>query len=51
MRIKKALEGVEGVERAEPDHKKSIAKVTLKDDVSLDKLAEVISDTGYKLKK
>ena len=51
MRVKKALESVQGVESAEPDHKKGIAKVTLKEEVSLEKFAEVISETGYKLKK
>ena len=51
MRVKKALESVHGVESAEPDHKKGIAKVTLKEDVSLEKLSDVVAEVGYKVKK
>lgn len=51
MRVKKALESVHGVESAEPDHKKGIAKVTLKEEVSLEKLSDVVADAGYKVKK
>jgi Cu2+-exporting ATPase len=51
MRIKKALESVPGVESAEPDHKKGIAKVTLKEDVSLENLSDVVKEVGYKVKK
>ena len=51
MRVKKALDSVQGVESAKPDHKKGIAKVTLKEDISLEKLSDVVAEVGYKVKK
>jgi Cu2+-exporting ATPase len=37
MRVKKALEAVEGVESAKADHKEGIATVTLKPGADVDK--------------
>jgi len=53
MRIKKALESIDGIEGAEVDFKKGTAKISVQDEskVNLEKIAEVIEDTGYELVK
>ena len=46
-RVKKILEGTEGVEAAEVSHEKGTAIVTLSTDVSNDTLKAVIEADGY----
>ena len=46
MRVKKALESVEGVQSAKADHKKGVAKVQADDSVSKDQLVKAVNDTG-----
>ena len=47
MRVKKALEAVEGVQSAKADHKAGKATVTLKPGATVDKkrLVEAVNDT------
>ena len=51
MRVKKALESIDGIEGADVDFKKGKANITVQDEskVNLSKIAEVIEDTGYEL--
>ena len=53
MRVKKALESIDGIDGADVDFKKGTAKISVQDEsnVSLGKIAEVIEDTGYELVK
>ena len=53
MRVKKALESIDGIDGADVDYKKGTAKISVQDvsKVSLEKIAEVIEDTGYELEK
>ena len=53
MRVKKALESIDGIEGADVDFKKGKADITVQDEskISLDKIAEVIEETGYELVK
>ena len=46
MRVKKALEAVQGVESAKTDHKKGVAIVEVRGDVSKETLAKAVNDTG-----
>ena len=46
MRVKKALESVEGVQSAKADHKKGVAEVQADDSVSKDQLVKAVNDTG-----
>ena len=50
MRVKKALEGVEGVKAAKADHTKDRAVVTIEKgkDVRVDTLIEALEPTGYR---
>lgn len=50
MRVKKALEMVEGVLNAKVDHKKGIAIINLKNQVTHEKLAAAVADAGYQVK-
>ena len=47
-RVKKAVEEVEGVERAEPNHKKNT--VTVFGECDIEKVKAVITEQGYKVK-
>lgn len=49
--VKKALEGVEGVELAIPSHKENKAVITLSKDVDISILEKTIEDAGYKVIK
>ena len=53
MRVKKALESIDGIDGADVDFKKGTAKISVQDEskVNLEKIAEVIEDTGYELVK
>lgn len=46
MRVKKALEGVNGVKSAKADHKKGVAVIEADDSVSKDTLVKAVNDTG-----
>ena len=46
MRVKKALEGVEGVKSAKADHKKGVAVIEAEDSVTKDSLVKAVNDTG-----
>lgn len=46
MRVKKALEAVQGVDSAKTDHKKGVAVVEVSGDVSKETLAKAVNDTG-----
>ena len=48
-RVKKALEAIDGVESAQPDHEKNICTVTLSEDVSLETLKNAVEEQGYKV--
>lgn len=48
-RVKKALEAIDGVESAQPDHEKNICTVTLSGDVSLETLKNAVEEQGYKV--
>ncbi|MBQ7309758.1 MAG: heavy metal translocating P-type ATPase [Clostridia bacterium] len=50
-RVKKALEAFSEVESAVPDHKKSIATVTLRAEVDRDALKAAVEKEGYKVLK
>lgn len=45
--VKKALEAVDGVEKASPDHKKNRVKLKLSKDVSEDTLKNAVKEAGY----
>ena len=47
--VKRALEALDGVVAAEPNHKEGIATVTLSGDVSDALLKETIENQGYKV--
>lgn len=49
MHVKKALEALEGVKSAEPNHESGIAVVTLEKEISEDVFKQVISEEGYQL--
>lgn len=51
MHVTKALEGLDGVEKAEVDLKKKSATVTLSKDVSDDVFTAAIAEAGYEVKK
>ena len=44
--VKKALEAVDGVEKASPDHKKNRVKLKLSKDVSEDTLKNAVKEVG-----
>ena len=46
MRVKKALESVEGVKSAMADHKKGVAVIEADDSVSKEALVKAVNDTG-----
>jgi len=46
MRVKKALESVEGVQSAKADHKTGVAVIEADDSVSKDQLVKAVNDTG-----
>ena len=46
MRIKKALESVEGVQSAKADHKKGTAVIQADDSVQKDALVKAVDETG-----
>lgn len=46
MRIKKALESVEGVQSAKADYKKGVAVVQADESVQKDSLIKAVNDTG-----
>jgi Cu2+-exporting ATPase len=46
MRIKKALESVEGVKSAKVDHKKGGAVIQADDNVSKESLVKAVNETG-----
>ena len=46
MRVKKAIESVEGVQSAKADHKKGVVVIEADDSVSNDSLIEAVNDTG-----
>ena len=46
MRIKKALESVDGVHSASADHKKGIVIIETDDSISKDSLVKAVNDTG-----
>ena len=48
-RVKKALEAIDGVESAQPDHEKNICTVTLSEDVALETLKNAVEEQGYKV--
>ena len=50
-RVKSALEGIEGVVSAAPNHKKKLAVVTLSAEVSDEVLTKAVTDAGYKVVK
>ncbi len=50
-RVKAALEAVEGVVSATPNHKKNVAVVTLSAEVSDEVLTKAVVDAGYTVKK
>ena len=45
MRVKKALESVEGVKAVKADYKKGIAVIQVEDSVSTDSLIKVVNNT------
>jgi Cu2+-exporting ATPase len=45
MRIKKALEAVEGVKSAKADHKKGIVSVEIEENVSTESLIDAVNAT------
>ena len=47
--VKKALEGIKGIETATPSHTAGEAVLTLSKDVSDKKIAAAIEKAGYKL--
>ena len=47
MRVKKALEALDGVESAEVSHDTGTAKLSLSADVSEDVLKKAVTDAGY----
>ena len=49
MHVKKALEAIDGVKSAEPNHETGIAVVTLEKEISDDVFKQVISEEGYQL--
>ena len=49
MHVKKALEAVDGVAKAEVSHEKGRALVTLNESVSDDVLKKAVVDEGYKV--
>jgi copper chaperone CopZ len=49
MRVREALEGVPGIEKADVDHEKGIALITASEDVPLLALKSAVDETGYKL--
>jgi copper chaperone CopZ len=53
MRVKKALESIDGIDGADVDYRKGTAKISVQDEskVNMSKIAEVIEDTGYELVK
>jgi copper chaperone CopZ len=46
MRVKKALESIEGVQSAKTDHKKGIAVIEANDNVQKESLIKAVNDTG-----
>ena len=51
MRMKNALESVDGVQSAVADHKKGLVIIETDDGVSKDSLVKAVNDTGrYKVK-
>ncbi len=46
--VKKALEAIDGVAQAQPDHTKNSAKVVLSGDVADEVLVKAVVDAGYK---
>ena len=49
MHIKKALEALDSVKKAEVSHKTGTAVVTLNKDVSDDVLKQAVADGGYQV--
>ena len=46
MRVKKALEGVKGVQSVKADYKKGVAVIQADDSVSKETLVKAVNDTG-----
>lgn len=46
--VKKALEAIDGVASAAPDHTKNYAKVVLSKEVADEALIKAVTDAGYK---
>ena len=49
MHVKKALESLDGVKKAEVSHKNGTAVVTLEKELSDDLLKQAVSDQGYQV--
>ena len=49
MHVKKALEALEGVKSAEPDHKTGTAVIIMEKEISDDVLKQIISEEGYQV--
>ena len=49
MHVKKALEALDGVTKAEVSHKTGTAVVTLNQDVSDDVLKQAVAEQGYEV--
>ena len=47
--VKKALEALDGVKSAAPDHKKGVALVELTENVPDEVLAKAVADAGYEV--
>ena len=47
MHVKKALEGLDGVKKAEVSHKTGTAVVTLENEIPADVLKQAVVDQGY----
>jgi copper chaperone CopZ len=47
MRVKMALEKVQGVKEARTDHEKDLAVITTDGDVDMDALVQAVKDAGY----
>lgn len=48
-RVRDALQGMKGVEKAEVSHEKGVAVVTLSKDIPFDRLKETVEAQGYKV--
>ena len=49
MHVKKALEALDGVKKAEVSHKAGTAVVTLEKEISADALKQAVDEQGYRV--